>query len=48
MFKLMFKTVVSDYGFNFKLKNIVKNYSYNFKIFITVVTNYDFDKDKLV
>ena len=49
MSKLVFKTVVNNYGFNLQIfKTIVSNYSFNLKIFKTVITNYDFDDDKLV
>ena len=29
--KLVLKTVVCDYGFNFKLKTVVRNYGFNLK-----------------
>ena len=48
MLKLMLKTVVGDYGFNFKLKTIVNNYGFNLKKIKTVATDYDFDEDTLV
>ena len=48
MSKLGPKTVVGDYGFNFKLKTAVNNYGFNLEKFKTVVTNYGFDEDALV
>ena len=46
--KLVLKTVVGDYSFNFKLRTVVNNYGFNLKKFKTVVTNYGFDEDALV
>ena len=46
--KLVLKTIVGDYGFNFKLKTVVTDYGFNLKKFKTVVTNYGFDEDPLV
>ena len=48
LLKLVLKTVVDDYDFNFKLKTVDNNYGFNFKKFKTVVTNYGFDEDTLV
>ena len=38
MLKLVLKTIIGDYGFNFKLKTIVNNYGFNLKKFKTIVT----------
>ena len=35
--KLVLKTVVGNYCFNFKLKTVVNNYGFNLKTFKTVV-----------
>ena len=43
MLKLVVKTLVGDYGFNFKTKIVIINCGFNFKIF-KVVTNYGFDE----
>ena len=48
MSKLVFKIVVDNYDFNFKLKTVVVDYGFNFKKYKTVVTNYCFDEDTLV
>ena len=44
--KLVLKTIVINYGFNFKLKTVVTNYCFDFKKFKTA--NYGFDEDTLV
>ena len=48
MFKLVFKTLISDYGFNFKLKTIVNNYDFYLKKFKIVMINFSFNEDILV
>ena len=35
MFKLLFKTVVGNYGFNFKIKTVINNY-----VFKIAINNY--------
>ena len=46
--KLVLKTVIGNYDFNFKLKIIVNNNDFNFKNFKIVTTNYSFDNEILV
>ena len=48
--KLVIKTIVTNYGFNFKLKIVVGDYGFNYlkKKCKTVFTNYGFNEDALV
>ena len=46
MLKVVLKTFIGDYSFNFKLKTIFNNYSFNFKKFKTVINNYGFNLEK--
>ena len=45
--KLIFKIIIDDCDFNFKLKIIVNNYNFNLKKFKTVVSNYSFNFKKI-
>ena len=45
--KLLLKTVICDYNFNFKLKTVLNNYGFNLKKFKTIFNNYGFNLKKI-